>query len=393
MANAVPPVSTGKPRVGVVAGWFDPDNPPIWSGVPYSILKALRELVTVTGTHSATPYTVPAKLIHRLRFSSRLGSTGSRTLWTLTPEMRVLSHVSSVGRRLTTPSDVDAWLHLCGAYGRFARGKYVTLSELSPSRMAEYARWAESFGYPGATVKQLQWVGRRHSETYSSAYACCAASRWIADGLIRDGVPHDKIPIIGYGSNYGFSAPENRDWSAPRFLFVGWDWKRKNGDAVVRAFVTLRERFKDATLDVVGHHPTLDVEGVTGHGPLSFFDPEGRAKVEQLFLQSTCFVMPSFIEPFGIVYVEAATAGIPSIGTTNGGTADSIGDGGRCVDPGDDEGLLEAMVELSDPATASEVGAAASRRAELLTWRATAERILRAADLPWPEPVKLAEFL
>ena len=30
---------------------------------------------------------------------------------------------------------------------------------------------------------------------------------------------------------------------------------------------------------------------------------------------ATCFVMPSHFEPFGIVYVEAAAAGVPSIGT------------------------------------------------------------------------------
>jgi glycosyltransferase involved in cell wall biosynthesis len=176
-------------------------------------------------------------------------------------------------------------------------------------------------------------------------------------------------------------------------LFVGWDWARKNGDAVVRAFLALREQVPDATLDVVGHHPPLDDPGVTGHGPLSLLDPEARATVEQLFHRSTCFVMPSLIEPFGIVYVEAAMAGIPSIGTTIGGTSESIGDGGLRVDPEDPNALLRAMREMTDAATAAELGRIANARAAGLTWRLTAERILRSADLSWPEPVELADFL
>jgi glycosyltransferase involved in cell wall biosynthesis len=99
------------------------------------------------------------------------------------------------------------------------------------------------------------------------------------------------------------------------------------------------------------------------------------------------------MEPFGIVYVEAATAGIPSIGTTIGGTSDSIGEGGVCVDPEDHPALLKALLDLSDPATASALGQIATRRAATLTWRSTAERIVRSADLSWPAPIQLADFL
>lgn len=364
----------------------------VWSGVPSAILSELRTLGGSIFTQNATPYVPVAKAIHRLRFSERLGATGQRTLWTLTPEMRALSRVTAISKRART-READMWLHFCGAYGQFVRGRYVTLSELSPSRMSEYLPWADSFGYPGITARQMEWVGRRHSEVYGSAYACCAASRWIADGLVRDGVPHSKIRIVGYGANYDVEVPSRRDWSTPRFLFVGWDWKRKNGDRVVRAFVTLREQIPSATLDVVGHHPPLDLPGVTGHGPLSFFSPESKVAVEALFDRATCFVMPSFVEPFGIVYVEAARAGIPSIGTTIGGTSDSIGEGGMCVHPDDEEGLVGAMRELSDPDTAEALGRAATANASKFSWNATAERILRSADLGLPLEGALADYL
>jgi glycosyltransferase involved in cell wall biosynthesis len=306
----------------------------------------------------------------------------SRHLWTLCPEMRVLGGLSEFVKRRRTPSDVDAWVHFTGSYGPVVNDRYVTLSELGPSFLVDHVQWANSFGYPRASKVQLRAAGRKHMVAYRNAQACCVPSRWSGDELIRDGVPASKIRVVGYGPNLLLRAPEERDWSFPVFLFIGWDWQRKNGDAVVRAFVRLREFVPDAVLNVVGHHPPLEVEGVAGHGPLSVFDPAECEQVAALFHESTCLVVPSFVEPFGIIYVEAANAGLPSIGTSVGGTADSIGDGGLLVDPEDQDGLFEAMRKVAEPDTARELGARAARRAQSLTWEATTERILEAADLP-----------
>ena len=91
--------------------------------------------------------------------------------------------------------------------------------------------------------------------------------------------------------------------------------------------------------------------GVTAHGPLDLADAAGREKAERLFESATCFVMPSRFEPFGMVYAEAAAAGVPSIGSTGGGAADAIGDGGLLVEPGNESALLNAMVAMSTRAT------------------------------------------
>jgi glycosyltransferase involved in cell wall biosynthesis len=101
----------------------------------------------------------------------------------------------------------------------------------------------------------------------------------------------------------------------------------------------------------------------------------------QLFEQATVFVMPSLYEPFGIVYVEAGTAGVPSIGTTVGGATDAIGPGGLLVDPGDDGGLLNAMRRLTDPTTAHSLGVRACEHASTYSWEAVARRVA-AALLP-----------
>jgi glycosyltransferase involved in cell wall biosynthesis len=221
----------------------------------------------------------------------------------------------------------------------------------------------------------------RQARAYAQARTCCFATRWAAQSAVRDyGVPEDRARVIGIGRNHS-PRPLPRDWDSPRFLFVGGDWQRKNGDSVVRTFARVRERIPSARLDVSGGHPRLDVEGVTGHGWLSLNDPNERSKLDRLFEAATCFVMPSWVEPAGIVYLEAGAAGVASIGSTVGGGAELIGEGGTAVNPGDDEGLLEAMLHFSEGDVAREAGQRALARADDFTWSSVAGRILDALAL------------
>jgi glycogen synthase len=321
--------------------------------------------------------------------------TGRGDGWTRRGEMRALSRLSDGMMRRATPSDVDGWVHFVGMSGPVSRTRYVTVFEMSPKQLiGSGMEWAASFGYRHATAKQMAWVARRQLALYQSAYACCVASRWAADSLVRDhGIDARKIRVIGYGRNADIPPPADRDWSTPRFLFVGRDWKRKNGDAVVRAFATLRNEVPAARLDVVGRHPPIDVPGVTGHGLIAVSEPDGRAKLETLFAEATCFVVPSFVEPFGIVYVEAAAAGLPSIAGSVGGTVDSVGDGGILVDAHDDDSIYRALREMADPDNARRLGALAFARSARLSWPATGQRVLRSLDLGAIDGVTLADYL
>jgi glycosyltransferase involved in cell wall biosynthesis len=224
---------------------------------------------------------------------------------------------------------------------------------------------------------------------------CATASRWTAQSLLVDyGVPLDRVAVVGFGATHRAVSQAERSWEQPRFLFVGIDWERKGGPLLLRAFARLREQLPRATLDLVGGHPPLEMPGVRGHGVLSQSNAEDRERILGLFARCTCLVVPSHVEPFGIVYVEAGSAGMPSILTSEGGARDTIGsDGGLVVEPGDEESLLAAMLQMSDPGGAKRMGEAARERAALYTWRKVAERLLRALGLPSPDRRKLAELL
>ena len=349
-------------RVGVVAAWFDPDDPSVWSGVAHGIVGELRRLGVFAGWRDVTPWAPGARVLHRWT-----GATRRSEAWTLRPRDARPEHADDGGEEATDtgrrrrlgalrrrvrrrrPHPVRHGVrHVSGPArgGRAHAGRVVRL----PRRQQAAAGLGRDAAGPGGTP---------------AAYACCVPSRWAADSLVRDhGIAAERVHVVGYARNAEIDGSPERDWSTPRFLFVGRDWHRKNGAAVVRAFERLRSAVPSARLDLVGDHPDVDVEGVVGHGPIGVHEPCGKAALEALFAAATCFVVPSLLEPFGIVYVEAATAGVPSIAGIHGGTADSVGDGGVLVDPTDDDALVRRDAPARRPrrGTGPGGGGAGTRR-------------------------------
>jgi glycosyltransferase involved in cell wall biosynthesis len=197
---------------------------------------------------------------------------------------------------------------------------------------------------------------------------------------------------VGVGRNRDIAA-DPRSWDTPTFLIVASDWERKNGARVLAAFEQVRQTHPDARLHVVGRHPRIEQAGVETHGFLSMGDESDRRKLDQLFAQATCYVMPSLHEPLGIAHAEAGAAGIPSIGTERGGAREVIGDGGAVVDPTDLGQLVDAMRRFSNPTEAAAAGQRAQTQAQLYTWPRVAKRLLNAMGLLDPHDDPDAKFI
>jgi glycosyltransferase involved in cell wall biosynthesis len=376
-------------RVGMTGAWFDPKDPRIWSGMFSHVIEELTARGVFAGYRDVTPAPPISRLIYHAR--KRTGRLGDS--WTLSREMRALTLLNNMGERWSTPRDVGAWIVPAGGFGVPVKGRLVSWFELAPSQLEALGHVAVSdFGLPGLSEQGLRFVLREQRRLHRQARACCAVSASAAEALRNEpGIDPAKVHVIGCGRNVDIAPLADKNWSTPRFLFVGNDWKRKNGDHVVRAFRALRTEVPEAQLDLIGVHPPIDEPGVVGHGRLAYHEPDDRKIMEDLFQRATCFVMPSSMEPFGIVYIEAGAAGVASIGSLPGGTETSIGDGGVRVPPGDDEALLAAMRDLARPEVAQRYGQQALARSVNFTWSKVTERLLRATGLC--EGADLADFV
>jgi len=362
-----------------LAATGDPLAPGTWSGTPPGVARGLRAHGAEVIGVDATP---PAGVRHAALALAAARRRSRVDAW-YTPGMHALrSRVAA--RRLGA---VDGAVLMGAEFGLPEGTRYVTLSDMT---LVQARATHPVFSRLSEPVFRA-WY-RRQREVYARAVACCAASHWTAASLREDyGLPAEAVRVVGLGPNHEPGPAADRRWSPPRFLFVGREWERKHGPSVLGAFASLREERPDARLDVVGDHPPLRGENVTGHGPLRLDAPAESARVRALFAEATCFVMPSEVEPFGLAYVEAAAAGTPSIATAVGGAATIVADGtGLLVPPGDGPALLGAMRTLADGDVARRMGEAARERSRLFSWERVGARLLAALGLPGGER---AEFL
>jgi glycogen synthase len=384
-------------RVGV-AFTGDPLNPTTWSGTPLGLSRGLEgrglEVVGLNvepgpALDFVTKNLVASLRLHRTwRGSPKATIRFARAVARASPELAVIR--TWIGQRaLERAGNLDGVVQIGTGYSFDTRAPIVVFCDITVVQAVElrYPEWGV------LSRRAVKARIDRQRRAYEQALACCGTTRWACNSIVHDyGISPEKVFAVGVGRNHD-PGPAPRDWSVPRFIWIGTDWYGKNGDAVLRAFERLRREQPSARLDFIGNHPPLRKDGVTGHGPLRLNEPAHRTRMAELLHASTCFVLPSRYEAAAIAYVEAGGAGLPCIGTTVGGARELIGDAGRLVDPADEDALFEAMLELSDPETAARLGALAVARAPLYTWQAVAERILRALQMPLRETASFAGFL
>ncbi|MDX6601861.1 MAG: hypothetical protein QOF13_1063 [Solirubrobacterales bacterium] len=367
-------------RIGI-AFPGDPSHKATWSGIPSGLMGALEAagveavpvrveppapLLAVSSNAVAAAYVRPQRDLRAAVQQARAAARASASV----------AQVNSwaAPKALRRAGRLDGIIQIGTGYTLRSSAPVATYEDMTipQTRSHPYTGWGL------LTRRSFDSRMARQRRAYEQAVACCVTSPWAAESVLNDyGIPPQKVHVIGIGCNHAAPVTQ-RDWSEPRFLFVGLDWERKNGSGVLRAFARLHEQLPAARLDLVGGHPPLSQAGVTGHGVLRLDVPTQHEHLERLFAEATCFVMPSHSEASAIAYVEAASAGLPSIGTSAGGSEYLIGDGGLIVDPGDDEALFAAMRRLADAQTAERMGAAAQERSGLFTWSEVAGRLMRA---------------
>ena len=198
-------------------------------------------------------------------------------------------------------------------------------------------------------------------------------SEYLRSSFIEDfDVPTEKVVCIGAGVNLDEIPPPNpdKDYSAKEILFIGVEFERKGGDILLEAFRRVREKYPDAVLHVVGppqlDRPIAQMTGVVHHGFLRKDVAADREKLDDLFLRSTLFVLPSLYEPFGIAPAEAMLHGIPAIVTGDWALGETVDDGenGWHVEGGSADRLVAALdLSLSDPVERKRRGMAAATKA------------------------------
>lgn len=333
-------------RLGFACNW-EPEPRTTWSGTPWNLRAALEARVDVVDVGVRYPRAVRAalKAAHLRRADGRWVTTWKAG--------RLTTRLTEAAlRRGVRSSPCDAVVEI-GDMGTVETPFFVYQDMSYDVLLRHYDAMRGSVPhFPGFDIEALRRGRDRQRRIYDAATGILAMSRWLASSLVEDtGVPSSKVHVVhpGAAALPSTSAPGERarpGAQRTRLLFVGKDFHTKAGEVVVEAVRRLRADYDPRI--------TLTVAGPTAW-PMPGSPPEGVAfvgrvpvgRVRELFTESDLFVLPSRLEGFGIVFVEALAHGLPCVGRDACAMPEIIepGRNGALVNDDDPERLAKAVAE------------------------------------------------
>jgi len=225
-----------------------------------------------------------------------------------------------------------------------------------------------------------------------------AVSEFTAGQLVAAGISRDRIAVVANGVDAaafagGDGEAVRRSMGLDRrmvLLTVCRIVARKGIDVVVEALPRILEAHPGTTYLVCGEGPDRPrLEALAGRlgvdGAVRFMGRVDHAGLASVYAACDVFVMPARSEPgdvegFGLTYLEAAAAGKPVVGSTEGGAAEAVIPGvtGLLVDPRSPDAVAEAVVTvLAAPEMARRFGEAGRALASGAgSWDTTVAKLL-----------------
>jgi glycosyltransferase involved in cell wall biosynthesis len=133
------------------------------------------------------------------------------------------------------------------------------------------------------------------------------------------GIPQEKLRVIPYGIDpIDIDDQEIRLECKCQFLFVGTGIQRKGLHHLLLAWKRANLRHSHLTIVSRWIHPGIRTFVDPGSN-VTWLTSVSNQELAEIYGQSHVFVMPSLVEGFGYVYLEAMARGCFCIGTTNTG--------------------------------------------------------------------------
>ncbi|MDG6946447.1 MAG: glycosyltransferase family 4 protein [Nitrososphaerota archaeon] len=230
----------------------------------------------------------------------------------------------------------------------------------------------------GERVRRLANEG---FSSYLNSKWCAGAvtwTEWAKRGFVEDGVDPSKVFVIPPPFE---TVSIRREHQGCNILYIGREFRRKGGDAVLRAFSSLKGS-AGISLTFVGPLGTQEARNIVRSDPrIRQADSIADATLRDVIWPATdIFVLPTRADAFALAVVDAIRRGIPVVATKIPPIAEVVEDrvSGLLCEAGDEDGLRGRMQRLVDDSTArEEMGENARRRAAELFSPAKVGRALR----------------
>jgi len=221
------------------------------------------------------------------------------------------------------------------------------------------------------------WLGSHAFKTLLKAKHIIVVSDYIRTKVIECGVPSEVVEIVFNSANIErFSIPKNGSlrqefgWSVdtPVVVAAGRLVVGKGYPLLIEAFKKVVEEIPNAQLVICGEGSDEEalkqkVEKLALSQNIKFLGY--RNDVPLIYANANVFSLPTEMEPFGLVFVEAMASGLPTVACRSGGVPEIVVDGetGLLSELGDVVALANNLLTyLKNPALAESVGRAGKER-------------------------------
>jgi glycosyltransferase involved in cell wall biosynthesis len=160
---------------------------------------------------------------------------------------------------------------------------------------------------------------------------------------------------------------------AGRILYTGHVIPRKNVLGLIRAVALVRRSLSNVYLRVAGGGLETPYGKECQHiaaalsvaDCVSFLGSLSPADLSRELTTASCLALCSFEETAPMSIEEAMAAGVPVVASDVGGVAAMVKDGetGRLIEPDDDQGIADALLDVLARGPASDLGARAKQEA------------------------------
>jgi teichuronic acid biosynthesis glycosyltransferase TuaC len=217
--------------------------------------------------------------------------------------------------------------------------------------------------------KAGEWCRRIAQHVFRSASRVICVSERVRQQVLEGAGANCRTSVVynGVDPEMFKPAPSSDSSDSRNILSIGNLIPIKGHESLLRALAILTPEFSCVNWEIIGDGPERGrLQSLASEFKIAerirFLGRQSRSQVAEALKRCTLFVLPSRYEGLGCVYLEAMAAGKPAIACRGQGIAEVIRDGwnGVLVDPGNDEGLAEAIADLlHDESRRQQMGEAA----------------------------------
>lgn len=294
------------------------------------------------------------KIVDRVILAKNISS--NKTVWLFKnriSEQRALLKTKSIERKLKGFDfcSVNCSLQIGSEFDVSNSVKRMNIPMFSYHDNNIIAFMKTKHGLPVSKIKSMvDKIIEYEGKIYNGLDGIFTMTQYLRKIFIEDfKIPENKVHVIGVGCNLEATNHQSKDYSKKTILFVAKDsFDEKGGSDLINAFKYVRKEIPDCKLRIVGQKIRNTMDGMENIGFIDKTKPGGKDLMKQIYQEASLFVMPSYVEATGNVFIEAMANGLPCIGANLSAMPEIIV-GNNCgfvSEPGNTKELAEKILYL-----------------------------------------------